>query len=122
MANIKSAQSTLVEMRDGQCLEEMAQAIHDAIAAVKLHGGKAVVSLDITIKPLKTGHNKLVEPPLIFTGTVTAKLPTPPEEDTIFYVDDNGDPTREMTRVQRGLDLTVARIDKSTGEISNEQR
>lgn len=114
---IRPAQATLNELRDGRALEEMAQHIHDAIVAVREHGKAATVSLDIVIAPMKSGHEKLVEPPLIFTAEVTSKLPKPQPEATLFYTDADGNPTRTQTR-QRGLDLSVATINHDTGEIS----
>lgn len=114
---IKSAQATLNELRDGRALVELAQAFHDAIEAVRLHGKPATVSLEIVIAPYKGGQEKLVEPPLIFTAEVNSKLPKPQPEATLFFTDSEGNPTRNQVR-QRDLGLSVASINKDTGEIS----
>jgi Ni2+-binding GTPase involved in maturation of urease and hydrogenase len=113
---VKSAQATLNELRDWRALEELAQHIHDAVAAVRSYGKDAKVILEIVIAPMKGGQEKLVEPPLLFTAEVISKLPKPQPEATLFFTDEDGNPTRTQSR-QRGLDLTVAVIDKSTGEI-----
>lgn len=114
---IRPAIGTLNELRDGRALEEVSQQIHDAIEAVRAHGKAATVTLEIKIEPMKGGQEKLVEPPLIFTAEVTSKLPKAQPEATLFFTDADGNPTRVQTR-QRGLDLSVASIDKATGEIS----
>lgn len=114
---IRPAQATLNELRDGRALEEVAQQIHDAIEAVRQYGKSATVTLEISIAPMKGGQEKLVEPPLIFTAEVTSKLPKAQPEATLFFTDADGNPTRVQTR-QRGLDLSVASINKETGEIA----
>lgn len=111
---VRPAQATLNELRDGRAMDELAQHIHDAIAAVKEHGKAATVTLTIGVAPFKQQSN-LIEPPVILTGEVTSKLPKPDPEATLFFVDGEGNPTRNKLR-EPELNLTIA---QQPGEKSN---
>lgn len=94
---------------------ELAQAIHDAVAAVKEFGKPGVITLAITVDTMKGKHN-LIQPPLLISGEVTTKLPKAPPPVTVFFEDEDGNPTRTQTR-EPELGLTIAGVDKNTGEI-----
>ena len=115
MTNIRSAQAILNEIRDGRALVELADAFHTAIDAVRIHGKPATVILTMQVAPFK-GNSKLIEPPMLITGEVNVKLPKPDPESTIFYIDDDGNPTLFKSR-EPELGLSVV-IDKETGEIN----
>lgn len=104
----RSVMAILPEIRDGRAVEEISQQIHEAIAAVKLHGKPATVRLEITIAPLRKNAEKLVEAPLVFTAESSAKLPRADAEATAFFVDEEGNPTRTPGQRQGGLGLSVA--------------
>ena len=104
---IRPAQAILNEIEDGATLEALAQAFHDAIAAVKEHGKPATVNLSITIGTLGESQHKLVEPPIIMLAEVTTKLPKAKPNATIFFVDQDGNATRNHTR-QADMLLSVA--------------
>jgi len=104
--NIRPAQAILNELQDGQALNQLAQAFHDSIAAVREHGKPATVTFTVTVGTLEGQHN-LVEPPIIMTADVTTKLPKAKPPATIFFVDHDGNPTRNQTR-QQDLGLTIA--------------
>jgi len=104
---IRSAQAILNEIEDGNALEQLAQAFHDAIAAVREHGKPATVNLRITVGTLGEGQHKLVEPPIIMQAEVTTKLPKATPPATIFFVDHDGNATRNLTR-QQEINLAVA--------------
>lgn len=104
--NIRPAQAILNELQDGLSLKQLAQAFHDAIAAVREHGKPATVTLLITVGTLE-GQHHLIEPPIIMTAEVSTKLPKAKAPATIFFVDQDGNATRNQTR-QQDLGLTVA--------------
>lgn len=113
MSNIRSATSILTEIREGRAVVELGDEIHNAIAAVREHGKPAKVTLELTIAPLRNGAEKLVEAPLAFTAEISSKLPTPDPEKTLFFVDGEGNATRNPSERQQDLGLRVAGSDTS---------
>jgi hypothetical protein len=105
---IRSATSILAEIREGRAVAELGEAIHTAIAAVKQHGKAAKVTLELTIKPTSDGSEKFVEAPLFFSAETSSKLPQPEAEKTLFFVDGNGNATRNPQERQHDLGLRVA--------------
>lgn len=103
---IKPAQATLNALNDGHVMSELAEAIHDAIAAVNEYNKAATVTLTVTIAPMKK-EGRLVDAPLLLSGEVSTKLPKPEPAQTLFYLDDDGNPTRTQTR-QPDLPLSIA--------------
>jgi hypothetical protein len=107
MSNIRSAMTILPELRAGQVITELSAAVHDAIAAVSEHNKDAVVTLKITVAP--SSKEKLKEPVIIMRAEVESKLPKEVPDATIFFVDDEGNPTRNANaRPQQDLGFTVA--------------
>jgi hypothetical protein len=113
---MRPAQATLNDLNNGQVMIALAEHIHEAIAAVKQFGKPAVISIDITVATMKDQHN-LVNPPVVISGEVSSKLPKAPPPLTLFFVDDDGNPTRNQTR-EPELNLQIASVDKQTGEIN----
>lgn len=111
---VRSATSILTEIREGRAVVELGDEIHRAIAAVKEHGKPAKVTVELTIAPLRGGAENLVEAPLVFTAEISAKLPQPDPEKTLFFVDGEGNATRNPGERQQGLGLTVAGSDNKT--------
>lgn len=108
---ITPAQTTLAALGDGQVMKDLATSIHDAIAAVGERGKPATVTLVITTAPMKS-EARVVEAPLFFSGEVSAKLPKPEPQQHLFYVDDDGNPSRQPAR-QTGLPLSIAAREQS---------
>lgn len=106
---IRSSLQIVGELRDGMVVAELSQAIHDATAAVREHGKKAVVTLDLTVATLRAGAEKLVEAPLVITAEVSSKLPQPDPEATIFFVDVDGNVSRIPESKQKDLGLKIAK-------------
>lgn len=105
----RSATAILAEIRDGQLIIEASTAILEAVAAVKEFGKPATVSIDLTIKPYSDRNAQLVEHPIIVVGEVTKKLPKPEVPATLFFVQDDGNATRNPPERQQTLGLNVAR-------------
>lgn len=106
--NLRSAMTLLPELRDGRAITELSEHIHKAIAAVRAHGKSAKITLEITIAPLKGGAEKFVEAPITFKAEVESKLPQPDAEETLMFVDVDGNPTRNPSERQKSLGLNVA--------------
>jgi hypothetical protein len=113
VSKIKSAQATLNELRDGQVMNELAAAIHEATKAVKEHGKAATVTLDITVKPFQT--KGLAESPITVLAEVSSKLPKPEVPSTLFYIDGDGNPTRQPTRQNDLPGVTVVGVGTAQG-------
>lgn len=103
------AQVTLNSLRDGQVMNELAQAIHDATKGVRDLNQAAKVTLTLDLMPIKGIDQGLREPPINVVAEVIVKLPKPPLPSTLFYVDENGNPTRTPTARQPDLGLTIAK-------------
>lgn len=103
---IKSAQATLNALEKGQVMNDMAKSIHDAMAAVKEHMKPATITLTLTIRPLGTkGVSDAVE----FIGEVSEKLPKPAPPGTLFFFDDDGNPSQQRsTEKEPELGLKIA--------------
>lgn len=105
---IKPAQVTLNALRDGQTMNELAQAIHDATCAMREHNKPASVTLTISFEPMKGISSGLKEAPINVRAEVTTKLPKTEPPTTIMYLDEDNNPTRNAPERQPGLGLTVA--------------
>ena len=117
--NIKPAQITLNALNDGHTMNELAQHIHDVTAAVRAHGKPGEVKLTIKIAPVSGVAHGLVESPIVMVAEVASKLPKD-LPSTLFYVDEDGNPTRNAPERQPEIQFTVhGKVDKTTGEISN---
>lgn len=107
MSKIRPAQATLNELNGGQTMSQLAEAIHHGIAATKEFGKDATVTLTITIGTMKE-QGRLVNPPILMAGEVTTKFPKAPPPQTVFFVDDDGNATRQQTREPELTGLKVA--------------
>lgn len=103
---IRPAIDTLRELREGQVLDELSIHLHDAVSAVQALGKPAEVSITIKIKPFS--KTRVMNPALAFEAEVTSKLPKPDREGDIFFVDDNGNPTRNQVRQPELSGLKIA--------------
>ena len=113
---IRPAQATLNELNNGHTMEHLATAIHDGIAAAKQFGKPATVTLTITIGTMKDQH-RLVNPPMVMAGEIATKFPKAEPPQTVFFIDEDGNATREQTR-EPELPLSIASVNKETGEIN----
>ena len=105
---IKPAQATLNELRDGQVMNELAQAIHDAMGAAHHFHKAASVNLSITFKPMGTeGVSDAFE----VVAVVDTKLPKANPPSTLMFKDEEGNPSRQQTR-QAEMPFSVAGVVK----------
>lgn len=107
MPQIKPAQATLNSLEDGQIMNKLAQAIHDATVSVRDEGKPAEVTLKIRFEPMKEVARGLKEAPIIAEAEVTTKLPKPDLPQTLYYLDEDGNPTRSAPERQPELGLSV---------------
>lgn len=101
----RSATAILAEIRNGELVIEMSEALAQALQSVQEVGKDATVNVKITISQLT--KVKLTEPAIGYKAEVTTKLAKPDVAETIFFVDKNGDPTRTPSK-QGTIDLQVA--------------
>ena len=100
------ALNTLQNIRQGILLDQLSVAIHDAVNAVQHFGKPAEIIVKIGVLPMGT---KGVSDAVAFTGEVSTKLPKPELEQTLFFVDANGNPTTNQERTrQRSFDIATA--------------
>jgi hypothetical protein len=104
--NIRSAINIIAELRGGQVVTEMSAAIHDAVAAVREHNKKATVTLTLVIAP--ASNQQLREPAITIVPEVDAKLPEAPGDATLFFVDSDGNPSRNIEKKQPDLGFRAA--------------
>lgn len=109
MSQIKPAQITLNALREGQVMNELAQAIHDATCAVRDMGKAADVTLSISFQPIKGVAQGLADSPIGVVAEVNTKLPKPALPSTLFYIDESGNPTRQPNHPQPDLNLSIAK-------------
>ena len=102
---ITPAQVTLNALRDGQVMNEMAQAIQHAMDNVNEFRKPAEINLCITIRPLGTeGVSDAVE----IIGDVQEKLFKPKPPSTLFFRDADGAPSRQRDRQPEIPGLSIA--------------
>jgi hypothetical protein len=96
--NIRSIMSILPELRQGQTITEISAALHDALASVAEHKKDAKVTVTFTVSPTSKAHLK--EAAIFIRADVDSKLPEVTEE-TLFFVDGDGNPTRNAPEAQQ---------------------
>jgi 5,10-methenyltetrahydromethanopterin hydrogenase len=101
---IKPAQATLNELRDGEVMNELAQAIHDATGAAQHFRKPATVTLSITFKPMGTEG---VSDAFAVIAEVDTKLPKAQPPITLMFIDEDGNTSRQQTR-QSEIAFSVA--------------
>ncbi|MCA3109866.1 MAG: hypothetical protein ING91_19315 [Rhodocyclaceae bacterium] len=102
---VRPALETLRELDQGNLLDKLALAIHEATGAA-LHFEKAArVTLTLDVKLLTQKH--LSEPAITVEATVETKLPKRDPYQALFFIDENGNPTVTQQR-QRDLGLSIA--------------
>lgn len=94
--SIRPALETLRELDDRMFLDRLALQIHDATDAVRAMGRPAKLTITLDIKPLK--NQRVVEPIITITAEIAAKLPQPEPMESIFYIDENGNPTKHQPK------------------------
>ena len=105
MPGIKSFTETLIELRNGQIVIEMSQAMSDALLAVQEFNKGAEVCLTLKIKPLGTkGVSDAVE----VTAEVSTKLPKAEIASTLFFINADGQPSRTQDRQEQLPGLSIA--------------
>lgn len=112
--NKRAAQTILAELRGGQVLNQLTDAIHAAsIASHELHK-PATVTLRITIKPEGT---KGVSDAFAVLAEVDAKLPEPEPPANLFYFDED-EGLADRRKKQADLPLQIAGSDKTKGSAA----
>lgn len=95
MANIRPAQATLNEIRDGDLMNELAQAIHQATGATYAHDKKSVVTIELALTVPKNNKG-MSDKFLVVSGDVRVKLAQADTQQTLFAQDEEGNLTRDL--------------------------
>jgi hypothetical protein len=107
---------TLREVRHGALLNEMADELAQVVKAVADSGKAGALVLKLTVRPAGKGSVRTV----VMEDDLTAKMPTPNKEVTIFFPTEDGTLSR-TDPAQMPLGLRPAgpppSIDPQTGEV-----
>lgn len=97
--NIDNSLLTLLQHhRQGDCLNEVSEALRTLTTAVKSTGKKGKLILELTVAPLSKGGGSAVS----VTDAISLRSPAVEREIGVFYVGDDGMLSRNDTR-QREL-------------------
>lgn len=93
----KPGTTIIQEIRRGACNDDLGDAIAAAVERVKVTGRGAKVSLTLHIKPAGLDKNaKDIEVEKCWvTDEIKSTLPKMPQHDTLLFIDEKGDLTRE---------------------------
>lgn len=102
---VRPALETLRELEGRKFLDRLAIQINEATKAVEHYRkpAKIVITMDISILT----NEGISEAAVAIKAEITSKLPKAEASKSIFFVDKDGNPTKNMTR-QEDLDLHVA--------------
>lgn len=108
---------TLQDLRQGQALDDLGDAIANLVAQVRHTGRAGKVTLTLTIGPLSKGDTNVIA----INDAVSVKLPKLETGTTVLYADDNGvlsrnDPRqpklpelREVAQIRRAADAVASK-------------
>ncbi len=102
---IRPALDTLRELDQGNFLDKLAIAIHDATSAVRDLNKGAKINITLDFAALTKAN--LTEPVITVESEIVTKLPKPEGHRALFYIDADGNPTTQQQR-QRDLGLQIA--------------
>lgn len=94
----------LVGHLNGRTHEEIGIELHQLLEAVKAHGKKGSLTVTVVIEPPSNGVDG---GPLPIGIEYASKAPKPAAPKSIYFLDDQGNPTRTDPR-QMALDLRTA--------------
>jgi hypothetical protein len=92
---------TLRQVRNGALETEMNDALQELVHEVERTGKKGSLTLTIEVQPAGEGKQ-------FVNGATKAKLPSPTNQATLFYVKENGDLTRRDPRQPELPSLSIA--------------
>lgn len=102
---IRPALETLRELDERRFLDKLALEIRQCTDAVRALNKPGEIVIKLKVESLT--QKGLTEPAITISAEITAKPPRPDSPKALFFVDDEGNPTRQQQR-QRGLGLTIA--------------
>lgn len=97
-AKPRSALVIIGELANGLVNEELTNEIAKAYAAAMATGRPATVTLKLVVKPLQ-GPTQGINPDMLtIIAETSTKLPKPPSDPTIFFVNRDGNISRNQDR------------------------
>lgn len=94
----------LLDHLNGRSHEEISHEFHTLVEAVQAHGKKGALTITIAVEPPASGTDGA---PIGITVESTVKAPKPSPLKAIYFVDSEGNPTRQDPR-QMAFDLRDA--------------
>lgn len=90
--------TTFKSLRQGAADEDAAQAIQEAIAAVRATGSPAEVHIKLKFEPNGTSAPGELQS-IMARDTITTKLPVPPNRASIFFVTEDNELSRSQQTI-----------------------
>jgi hypothetical protein len=104
----------LIQHSRGEAHEQISGEFHQLLAAVQKHGRKGAMTIKVTVEPPKGGADGA---PVLVGIESDLKAPKAIAPPSMYFVDDDGRPTRNDPRQLQAFD--VRDIDTATGEIKD---
>nr|MDP9102228.1 hypothetical protein [Actinomycetota bacterium] len=86
----------LTQQNKGALHTDLSEAFHALLAAVKDTGKAGTLTLQVKVKPAGKGDSERV----LISDTCVLKAPRPDARESLFFLDDAGNPTRSDPRQQ----------------------
>lgn len=116
---MKDVTATLREIRQGQMLDELGDAITNAVTACRETGKAARVTLTLDVRPVSKGQGNA----LTVADDVKVKLPRVDKAAAVFYADDAGQLSRtdpRQPKLPELRDVSVAQFPPLAASRGNE--
>lgn len=99
MTQKRSALTIIAELANGMVASEMTEEIAKAHASAMATGRPATVTLKLVIKPVPMNPTAGINPDMLtIVGEIATKIPKPPSDSTIFFVNVDGNISRNQDR------------------------
>ena len=94
---IRPFADTLLELFDGASHDELSEALNELLQAVALTGKSGTLTYTLKVRP--AGRNATGT--VMFTDNVATKMPKVERQETVFFVDGDGNPSRHAPNQER---------------------
>lgn len=107
----------LLEVAGGLSHAELSDALNELVGAVALIGKGGNLTYTVKVNPAGRG----AEATVLITDEIKVKIPEGDRPESVFFVDDDGNVTRDNpTQTRLPLREVPRRVDPDTGEIREE--
>lgn len=84
------------ELARGRVHEELSEQLHELLAAVRDTAKPGTLTLTLKVNPVRGSERQIM-----IADKVEAKLPKPDQAPTLWFIDNNGNPSREDPQQMR---------------------